>query len=168
MPDRGATRRSARVADLRDRVAPTASGRAGRAGAGDRRGRRRAPTSPTGCATATPIVIAFVLGLAFVLLLAAFRSLALAAAVIGLNLLSVGAAYGVLAAVFQHDWAEGLLGFTRRHGRRLAAAVRVRDPVRALDGLHDPRARADPRGAPRRALAARGGRRGRRRHRRAR
>ena len=31
---------------------------------------------------------------------------------IGLNLLSVGAAYGVLAAVFQHDWAEGLLGFT--------------------------------------------------------
>ena len=35
----------------------------------------------------------------------------------------------------------------------LAAAVRVRDPVRALDGLHDPRARADPRGAARRALA---------------
>ena len=30
----------------------------------------------------------------------------------GLNLLSVGAAYGVLAAVFQHHWAEGLLGFT--------------------------------------------------------
>jgi uncharacterized membrane protein YdfJ with MMPL/SSD domain len=59
----------------------------------------------------TPVVIAFVLTLAFVLLLAAFRSPALAAAVMGLNLLSVGAVYGVLAAVFQHQWAEGLLGF---------------------------------------------------------
>ncbi|NLT06563.1 MAG: MMPL family transporter, partial [Solirubrobacterales bacterium] len=60
----------------------------------------------------TPLVIAFVLVLALVLMLASFRSLPLAAAVMGLNLLSVGAAYGVLVAVFQHDWAEGLLGFT--------------------------------------------------------
>ncbi len=60
----------------------------------------------------TPPVIAFVLALAFVLLVAAFRSPALAAAVIALNLLSVGAAYGVLAAVFQHDWAEAVLDFT--------------------------------------------------------
>jgi uncharacterized membrane protein YdfJ with MMPL/SSD domain len=60
----------------------------------------------------TPIVIAFVLGLAFLLLIAAFRSSRLAAAMIGLNLLSVGAAYGVLVAVFQHEWAESLLGFT--------------------------------------------------------
>ena len=63
-------------------------------------------------ATSTPLVIGIVLGLAFLLLVAAFRSPRLAAAVIALNLLSVGAAYGVLAAVFQHDWAEGLLGFT--------------------------------------------------------
>jgi RND superfamily putative drug exporter len=62
--------------------------------------------------TATPLVIAFVLALALVLLVGAFRSPALAAAVMGLNLLSVGAAYGVLVAVFQHRWAEGLLGFT--------------------------------------------------------
>jgi RND superfamily putative drug exporter len=61
---------------------------------------------------ATPIVISVVMGLAFVLLLAAFRSPRLAAAVIGLNLLSVGATYGVLVAVFQHHWAESLLGFT--------------------------------------------------------
>jgi RND superfamily putative drug exporter len=61
--------------------------------------------------SATPLVIAFVMGLAFVLLLAAFRSPQLAASVIGLNLLSVGAAYGVLVAVFQHHWAQGLLGF---------------------------------------------------------
>jgi RND superfamily putative drug exporter len=59
-----------------------------------------------------PLVIAFVLALAFVLVLAAFRSVPLAAAVMGLNLLSVGATYGVLTAVFQHTWAEDLLGFT--------------------------------------------------------
>src|SRR5579859_4580289 len=62
--------------------------------------------------SATPLVIGFVMGLAFMLLLAAFRSPRLAAAVIGLNLLSVGAAYGVLVAVFQHHWAQRLLGFT--------------------------------------------------------
>ena len=60
----------------------------------------------------TPLVIAFVLGLAFILLVAAFRSPWLAASVIVLNLLSVGAAYGVLVGVFQHTWAEGLLDFT--------------------------------------------------------
>ena len=59
----------------------------------------------------TPLVIVFVLGLALVLLLAAFRSLPLAAGTIGLNLLSLGATYGVLSAVFQHEWAEGILGF---------------------------------------------------------
>ena len=57
-------------------------------------------------------MIGLVLGLAFLLLVGAFRSPRLAAAVIALNLLSVGAAYGVLAAVFQHEWAEGLLDFT--------------------------------------------------------
>jgi RND superfamily putative drug exporter len=62
--------------------------------------------------SATPLVIGFVMSLAFLLLLAAFRSPRLAAAVIGLNLLSVGAAYGVLVAVFEHHWAQGLLGFT--------------------------------------------------------
>ncbi|WP_210492652.1 MMPL family transporter [Patulibacter sp. SYSU D01012] len=59
-----------------------------------------------------PLVVGFVLGLAFVLLFAAFRSVRLAATVIALNLLSVGASYGVLVLVFQHTWAEGLLGFT--------------------------------------------------------
>ncbi|MDA0170297.1 MMPL family transporter [Solirubrobacter taibaiensis] len=63
----------------------------------------------------TPLVIAFVLALALVLLLASFRSLPLALAVIGLNLLSVGAAYGVLTAIFQNTWAESTLGFTS-HG----------------------------------------------------
>lgn len=59
-----------------------------------------------------PLVIAFVLVLAFALVYGAFRSVPLAAAVMGLNLVSVGATYGVLVAVFQHDWAEDLLDFT--------------------------------------------------------
>ena len=58
-----------------------------------------------------PIVIGFVLLLSFLLLLVTFRSLIVPIKAILLNLLSVGAAYGILVAVFQHHWAEGLLGF---------------------------------------------------------
>ena len=58
-----------------------------------------------------PYVFLFVLGLAFVLLLLTFRSLVIAATAIALNLLSVGAAYGILVAVFQHGWGADLLGF---------------------------------------------------------
>jgi RND superfamily putative drug exporter len=61
--------------------------------------------------TATPIVIGLVLGLAFLLLTLTMRAPKLALGVVLLNLLSVAAAYGVLAAVFQNSWAEGLLGF---------------------------------------------------------
>jgi RND superfamily putative drug exporter len=58
-----------------------------------------------------PFVIAFVLGLTFVLVLVTFRSVVVAATAIALNLLSVAAAYGLLVLVFQHTWAEGLLDF---------------------------------------------------------
>jgi len=58
-----------------------------------------------------PIVFAFVLGLAFVLLLLTFRSIVVPIKAIVLNLLSVGAAYGVLVWVFQQGHLEGLLGF---------------------------------------------------------
>jgi putative drug exporter of the RND superfamily len=60
----------------------------------------------------SPIVVAFVLALAFLLLLAAFRSAVVAAIAVALNALSVGAAYGLLVLVFQHHWADGLLGYT--------------------------------------------------------
>jgi RND superfamily putative drug exporter len=59
-----------------------------------------------------PYVLLFVLLLAFCLLLVAFRSIVVPLKAIVLNLLSVGAAYGVLVLVFQHHWAEPLLGFT--------------------------------------------------------
>jgi RND superfamily putative drug exporter len=58
-----------------------------------------------------PYVVGFVLALAFVLLLVSFRSVVVPLEAIVLNLLSVGASYGVLVLVFQHHWAEGLLGF---------------------------------------------------------
>jgi RND superfamily putative drug exporter len=58
-----------------------------------------------------PFVIVFVLALAFLLLLVAFRSIVVPLKAIALNLLSVGAAYGVLVLVFQHHWAEPILGF---------------------------------------------------------
>jgi uncharacterized membrane protein YdfJ with MMPL/SSD domain len=63
-----------------------------------------------------PLVFAFVLGLAFLLLTAAFRSVVVAAKAVLLNLLSVGAAYGLLVAVFQWGWGESLLDFESTHG----------------------------------------------------
>jgi RND superfamily putative drug exporter len=60
-----------------------------------------------------PIVIVFVLGLSFLLLTVAFRSIVVAATAIVLNLLSVGAAYGLLVLVFQHGVGADLLGFQR-------------------------------------------------------
>ena len=58
-----------------------------------------------------PYVFAFVLGLAFLLLLVTFRSIVIPLTAIVLNLLSVGAAYGVLVWIFQQGHLEGLLGF---------------------------------------------------------
>jgi uncharacterized membrane protein YdfJ with MMPL/SSD domain len=55
-------------------------------------------------------VFAFVMIVTFVLMLVSFRSVAIAVTAIALNLLSVGAAYGVMVAVFQHGWGAGLFG----------------------------------------------------------
>jgi RND superfamily putative drug exporter len=62
-----------------------------------------------------PWVIALVLGLTLVFLTAVFRSLVVAGTAVVLNLLSVGAAYGLLVLVFQHGFASGLLGFHHVH-----------------------------------------------------
>jgi uncharacterized membrane protein YdfJ with MMPL/SSD domain len=63
-----------------------------------------------------PVVFGFVLALAFVLLLVTFRSIVVPLTAIALNLLSVSAAYGLLTLVFQHHWAEGVLGFSSNGG----------------------------------------------------
>jgi uncharacterized membrane protein YdfJ with MMPL/SSD domain len=60
-----------------------------------------------------PRVFVFVLGLSFLLLTLVFRSVVIAATTIVLNLLSVGAAYGLTVLVFQDGVASGLFGFQR-------------------------------------------------------
>lgn len=112
MPEEAPGAAKATVHQLRSRVAPLA----------DRVPGSRGPALVTGDAassvdysnrmgTATPEVIALVLALGFLLLLLTFRAPVLAAAVMALNALSIGAAYGVLTAIFQHTWAEHLLAF---------------------------------------------------------
>jgi RND superfamily putative drug exporter len=66
----------------------------------------------TALRSAAPLVFGLVAALAFVLLLIAFRSLAIPLVSIGLNLLSVGAAYGLITVIFQQGHLENLLGFT--------------------------------------------------------
>src|SRR5207245_10659114 len=63
-----------------------------------------------------PVVFAFGLGLSFILMLLTFMSLVTAIKAIVLNLLSVGAAYGVLVLVFQQGIGKGLLGFSDAGG----------------------------------------------------
>ncbi len=106
MPEMSRDESTRTVAELRNRVAPTfEEGRVlvtgDAADSGDFTDALRG---------SMPLVIGIVLALAFVLLVAAFGSPRLALTVIGLNLLSVAAAYGVLTAVFQFGWGEGLLG----------------------------------------------------------
>ncbi|MGH2687685.1 MAG: MMPL family transporter, partial [Actinomycetota bacterium] len=59
-------------------------------------------------------VVASVLALSFVLLTMAFRSLLLPLKAIVMNLLSVGASYGIVVALFQWGWAEDVMGFTSK------------------------------------------------------
>ncbi len=59
-----------------------------------------------------PWVVAFVLVLTLLVMAVSFGSIPLALVTVGLNLLSVGAAYGIVTAVFQGTWAQGPLDFT--------------------------------------------------------
>jgi putative drug exporter of the RND superfamily len=97
---------------LRDQVLPATLGRAG--------GVSYAVTGNTAVAydwsavvrARTPLVLAVVAVLAFVVLMTAFSSLILPLVSIGLNLLSVGAACGLVTLIFQDGHLQGLLGFT--------------------------------------------------------
>jgi RND superfamily putative drug exporter len=60
----------------------------------------------------TPVVFGMVAGLAFLVLMIAFRSVVIPLVSVVLNLLSVGAAYGVITLIFQDGRLQGLLGFT--------------------------------------------------------
>src|SRR5690606_11435184 len=61
--------------------------------------------------TYTPILFIFVLSLSFILLMMVFRSIVVPAKAIVMNLLSVGAAYGMLVLVFQEGFLSGVFGF---------------------------------------------------------
>jgi len=63
----------------------------------------------------TPYVLLFVLGLSFILLTIAFRSIVVALVSVLLNLLSVGAAYGLLTLVFLDGHGASLFGFQHTH-----------------------------------------------------
>jgi uncharacterized membrane protein YdfJ with MMPL/SSD domain len=63
-----------------------------------------------------PLIFAFVFALAFLLMLVTFRSIVIPIKAIILNLLSIGAAYGVLVLVFQNGNGEGALDFTSNGG----------------------------------------------------
>ena len=85
----------------------------------------------------------FVLTAAFLLLLVTFRSIVIPIKAILLNLLSVGAAYGVLVLVFQTAAGRGAARLRVDRGDHVvAAAVPVRGPVRPVDGL--PRVHPQP------------------------
>ncbi len=107
--DNAASRRA--VLELRSRLIPETLGRVP--------GVRTAVTGATAedvdftkqMKAGIPYVVGLVLALAFLVLLVAFRSIVVPLKAIALNLLSVGASYGVLVLVFQHHWAQGLLGF---------------------------------------------------------
>jgi len=60
-----------------------------------------------------PVFIATVIGLSFLLLMMVFRSVLVPIKAALLNLLSIGAAYGVVVAVFQWGWGAGLIGIDR-------------------------------------------------------
>jgi len=56
-------------------------------------------------------IILFVLALSFIVLMVMLRSLLLPLKAVVMNLLSIGAAFGVLVAIFQWGWLDGFLGF---------------------------------------------------------
>ncbi|HEY7031986.1 MAG TPA: MMPL family transporter [Thermomicrobiales bacterium] len=100
------------IADLRANTIPTAFGSSASHVfvTGDSAG---TADFNTALSESSPKVFAFVLGLSFLLLLLAFRSIVVPAKAIVMNLLSVGAAYGVLVLVFQKGVGADFLGMQR-------------------------------------------------------
>ncbi len=101
----------AALSALRDEIVPATVGRVPGVEAGITGETAFAKDFDDALRGTAPLVFAFVLAFAFLLLLVSFRSVVIALKAIVLNLLSVAAAYGVLVLVFQHGWGKDLLGF---------------------------------------------------------
>ena len=100
------------LAQLRDQALPATLGRVGGidyAVAGMTAGNHDFDAK---LSSTMPLVFVFVLGLAFLVLMVSFRSVFIPLMSIALNLLSIGAAYGVLTLVFQDGHLHGPLGFS--------------------------------------------------------
>jgi RND superfamily putative drug exporter len=110
------SRSNAALLTLRDRILPATIGNVAGATYAVTGGTANSIDENALLKRSWPIVFAFVLAFAFVLLLVSFRSIVIAAKAIVLNLLSVAAAYGVLVAVFQYGWGSSVLGFTPNGG----------------------------------------------------
>ena len=83
-----------------------------------------------------PFMFLTILLLSFVLLMLVFRSLLVPLKAVIMNLLSIGAAYGVIVAIFQWGWVKSVDRHRQgRPDRGVGPDDAVRDRVRALDGL---------------------------------
>ena len=107
---------NASLAQLRNEIVPATVGAVAGAEAGVTGATAQWKDSTDEMRANLPIVVGFVLLLAFSLMLVAFRSPVIALKAILLNLLSVAAAYGVLVLVFQHGYGSDFLGFTPTGG----------------------------------------------------
>ena len=104
------------LAELRDTIIPATVGRADGASvnvSGEAAGSKDFESQ---LKSRLPLIFAFVFGLAFLLMMVTFRSIVIPIKAIILNLLSIGAAYGVLVLVFQNGHGEALIGFTSIDG----------------------------------------------------
>ena len=104
-------RSSAALTDLRDNLIPATIGRVPGATADVTGFTANSVDFNDTMKSHAPLVFIFVLSAAFLLLLFTFRSLVIPAKAIILNLLSVGAAYGVIVWIFQEGHLESVLGF---------------------------------------------------------
>ena len=110
-----------------------------------------------------PWFLGAVIGLAFLVLMLVFRSVLVPLKAALLNVLSVGAAYGVVVAVFQWGWGAEPDRRARDGADHAAGSdADVRDPVRSVDGLRGVPAQPGPRAVPAPPRPQARGRRGRR------
>src|SRR4051812_43778686 len=102
--------------ELRDKIIPATVGRAADTSVNVSGDAANSADFANQLDSRLPLIFAFVFALAFGLMLVTFRSIVIPIKAIILNLLSVGAAYGVLVLVFQQGHGESLLGFTSNGG----------------------------------------------------
>jgi uncharacterized membrane protein YdfJ with MMPL/SSD domain len=102
--------------ELRDEIIPATVGRVAGASVNVTGDAAASVDSADQLNSRLPLIFAFVFALAFLLMLLTFRSIVIPIKTILLNLLSVGAAYGILVLVFQNGNLEALLGFTSNGG----------------------------------------------------